>query len=331
MDPFSGKFYEQKIDDPQNKLTVLPGNLIEYWEIILTCLGDPVYKTIEDMREAPDWWDAAYSLMAIADLAAKNAGFKRDSNNNSNKELVSCWSKLAERIIKRASDRPRSGENNAEQNESKNKHPEDEIERRKAFKSIRYVESISLAERSIVNIMPKSKTASLGCTLRCISHNLANLPGKGIIRTGWAWATDPPKYAKQNPVFNMLLIPYPYEIHSTNFTATAISQNISNNCEDASRLRWGAFTLNVPVNNSEDEEFIAFVSRLIREGNERVGKIHAIVLPELALSRKSIVQLRNRITAHHPSIELICSGMREHPYKDGKSPNKPIPVNGAIG
>ncbi|MFQ3244114.1 MAG: hypothetical protein ACI9SP_000739 [Arenicella sp.] len=317
-DPFSGLEGENHMGYGGDSKIPHPKNIIQYWAVILDNWDEPIYAPIKDTDPAPKWWDAAYSLMAISDEASKNVGFKRYKNNDQSdtdsqkpllNALTSCWTHLAEMIITRITERH-----------------SDDLDYSFIFK---YVESISLAERSFVNVMPKSKTALLGCTLRSLSHNLANLPGNGLIRSGWAWASSPTDKIKQNPVFNMLLIPYPYEIHSTNFKPTAISQNNADDCDDASALRWGAFSLDVKQNKTEDEEFIDFVSRLIREASKRVGSVHAIVLPELALSKESIVRLRKRVINYHPSIELICSGVREHLNKIGTDTKEPIAVNGA--
>jgi len=239
----------------------------------------------------PLWWKDAFALMAIADGAASRTGFEFSHDNK-----CDTWPQLAQAIIEWTT----ASNNNSQTN-------------------IKYVESLSKANRSIVNVLPKSKTASLGCTLRSLSHNLARLPGSGTIRAGWAWTTNSAKENLiQKPIFNMLLIPYPYKIHSGNFQAVAV--------HDEPGSRWGKFCLNVDPNEDDDIEFSNFVSELILDAKKKVKEIHAIVLPELAVSRKTALRLKDICERDHPSVELLCAGVREDPRDDKKA----SPVNGAF-
>jgi len=295
--------------------------LTTYWITLLKCWDSSVYQAVDFDQEPPKWWLAAYSLMVVADEASKNVGFKKngdeieyDNQIDRDCRVVQRWPILAKMII------------DAVDREERNNRSNEKQINKKRFK---YVESISIADRGFVNILPKSRTAPLGCTLRRVSHNLAKLPGSGIIKVGWAWAEAPKDKVKKNPIFNMLLIPYPYEIRTKNFKPTGITKNQEEQC-NPSELRWGAFTLDVAENYIEDREFLAFVSRLITESDERVGITHAVVLPELALSRKSIIALKELIQERHPSIELFCSGSREELFRrkgDDGTKNRPVQVN----
>lgn len=261
--------------------------ICSYWIKLLKYWKKPIYNQIGETEECPPWWKYAFALMVIADEAAKDVGFKfvPDIEGDSPKETISIWASITQNIINAVI------------------HIGKEKEHNKKYTS--YVETISFANPNIVSILPKSKTAQLGCTLRSFSINLAAISGRGSIRVGWAWAQGQHKTVKDNPVFNMLLIPYPYVVHSTNFKPTTKSDNSKN--------RWGHFSLEVVPNEEEDSKFIEFVSHLIWESEKQVGSIHAIVLPEMALSKASVNRLKRICKEDHKSIELLCTGIRQHP------------------
>ena len=316
---FSINLYELN-DSPFNKNLSPNKSITSFWVKILNSWHKPVYKNVSSNEEQPDWWYAAYSLMVIADEASKGTGFKRLSNEECRSDASNCspWIQLTEMIIDAVNREKKDDNKYLKDREKYNTEP------------FSYVESLSLADRSIANVLPKSRTSPLGSTLRRISHNLALLPGSGTIRVGWDWAEPPHDWVNKNPVFNMLLIPYPYKILSKNFKPVGVSKSNQDNCNN-NELRWGKFTLDVRPNDDEDEKFVSFVSRLITESDKKLGKnmTHAVVLPELALSRKSIIALRNKILEKHSSIELLCSGVREDLYLrfDDEGNEKESPVN----
>lgn len=277
-------------------------SITDFWLEILDAWDQPVFRLFAGNKTLPDWWKAAYSLMAIADDAGKDTGFKFSSSAKD----TSIWAVHAELIITEIGKWEDSSESDGESDPR-----------------TRYVETLSLANGDIVSVMPKSKTAPLGCTLRSLSHNLANLPGRGTIRTGWAWTEGTTQRAKKNSVFNLLLIPYPYDIHSTNFLPSAIGIRSTS---QSSNPRWGKFHLKVEPNDKEDAAFIEFVEELVERAEQRIDAVHGIVLPELAISKRTLERLQESCINKFSSVELLVAGLREHPFNtlvDGS----PIPAN----
>jgi len=268
--------------------------ITDFWIKLLIHWNDPVHNTISEYSEQPEWWQCVMSLHAISDGASLGVGFVSHPIDGGD---VNVWPTFAGRIFEEFSQTDPSAWHT---------------------KSALLVESISIANRNEINILPKSRTAQLGCTLRGLSFNLAKLPGKGKIRVGWSPIVTEPSLRK-NPVFNMLLIPYPYEIHSFNFKATKLN--------DERGLRWGYFTTNVLEDDVADMKFVEFVGDLLEQSDERVGETHGIVLPELAISKKTAINVIDMISKRHRSIELCCFGVRE---KYQNEIEKDVAVNGAL-
>lgn len=268
-------------------------SMTDFWLEITRCWDQPVHKIVHENDQQPTWWRPALALLAISDAASKDVGFRYKSTGNSRN---SYWSIIADYFISVFTRRSSIADGNL------------------AFK---YIESISYADRDLVNVLPKSRTAQIGCTLRGLTHNLAKLPARGKIRVGWT-SIDSKPIVRPNPVFNMLLIPYPYSIHSYNFEPTAINEDDG--------LRWGMFSLNIVPDEEEDEKFVSFVADLIRNAQSKLGAIHGLVLPELAISKATAERITNRIEIDFPTIELVCFGVRE---KMLRSDNTITPANGA--
>lgn len=71
-------------------------------------------------------------------------------------------------------------------------------------------------------VQPKTNTPSVGCTLRSLSHHLALLPPEGIVETSWLVAAPDQAPSDQ---FNVLLIPFPFQITASDFIPNEKSDN----------------------------------------------------------------------------------------------------------
>ncbi len=263
--------------------------IFKNWLILLDSWNEPLFAQVKSEEAQPSWWKAAFALHAISDRASADVGFKApDGTKNSKIEHTSPWCKLANLILLEFA--------------SPNVDPED-------ISNKSYVESLSFADRDTINVLPKSLTAQLGCTMRGLSHNLAALPPRGKIRVGWT-CLRAKTALKRNPVFNLLVVPYPYSIRSRNFHPVDLSGKHG--------PRWGKFTLDVMPNDREDTEFIIFMQNLLLEANKQLTNIHAVVLPELAVSRRTAIRLTQTIMSQHSNVEFLCIGVREHMNKPGK-------------
>lgn len=268
---------------------------LEFWIEIINHWDEPVHKMLKEEDKAPRWWDAIFSLMVLSDNASAGAGYIFDENDT---EKVNAWPWLSTYIMN-VGQQVRIDEDEA----------------------LNYIVSISIANRSIVNVLPKSRTAPLGCTLRSLSLNLASLPGIGTIRGGWFWADRKKEKRVDIDPFNLVLIPYPYRVKSTNFSPLSEVAG--------AETRWGVFQIDAPYH--EDSRLLEHIDAIIDEAADRVNEVHGIILPELSVTRYTVEKLIEKCesTARYRNIELLCLGMRQHPSKVVLPQERPLSSNGA--
>ncbi len=179
-------------------------------------------------------------------------------------------------------------------------------------------------------IMPKALTPPLGCTLRSLSHNLALLPGKGVVSPRWFIGTADPRRAEASPVaggtdpsgpetpvlvpkraindrLNILVIPFPYDLARTDF-------RVHREPEAGTTRVDGYFTLEQTWLNAGGErlhrdEIAHFVAELVRQAERDVGTVHAIVLPETALDDGLASGLIEDLANNFAELELVICGV----------------------
>ncbi|MGB9367602.1 MAG: hypothetical protein WCE79_16465 [Xanthobacteraceae bacterium] len=184
----------------------------------------------------------------------------------------------------------------------------------------------------LVRVVPKSRTPSVGCTLRVLSHNLAIVPPEGIVDVNWFREIRP--FREDKEPLNLLLIPFPYEIAATAFAA--ISEFPSNEEKPADRVgrtRSGWFRIQQDWLHSGkfgENEFAEFVAELVQTAARDLGRIHGVILPELSLDWKcysrlveKIQQITDRKIADGsddtvPFVEFIVAGISsDHDLRKG--------------
>ena len=151
----------------------------------------------------------------------------------------------------------------------------------------------------VVCVLPKTRTASVGCTIRSLSHHLALLGGIGEVRA--RWHVNPVIDATPD-VFNLLLIPFPYRIRGRSFYS---SKRLGN---------WGLFDLEqtwLPRSGGKvnPNAFCKFALQLVRSAEQEVGTVHGIVLPELALDPDCYLALKLAVQAKLPKLRFLISGV----------------------
>lgn len=169
-------------------------------------------------------------------------------------------------------------------------------------------------------VQPKTITPATGCTLRSFTHNLALLPGIGEVRTNWQftgrlWTT--PKN------LNLLAVPFPYRVRTNCFVdegnATIGSRRLPKSHRDHQGCRSGFFELRQDWLRDRDggeideQHFGSFLVDLIREAQREVGVVHAVVLPEVALTRHLAEGVAEYLGAHADmaDLELFISGVTD--------------------
>ncbi len=234
----------------------------------------PVFQELARDAEPPSWWMAALMLLMIADEASADIGFL-DANAERSDVLFRLFMTI--------------------------KHLEDPKEDHKRY-------TLSHANPDVICVLPKSRTPSLGCTMRSMSHHLAALPPQGLARARWIaplWsANDDPR---ANKPLNLLLVPYPYSVSSKDF------RSISAGGFSSPRPAQARFSARpgVEAPTKDLDAFVFFVNDLINRAEADLGEIHGLVFPELALSARIFKRVLDDCRANRPNMEMLAAGLHE--------------------
>lgn len=149
-------------------------------------------------------------------------------------------------------------------------------------------------------VQPKTRTPQIGCTPRALSHNLALLPSIGEVKTHWDYAISDSDDSSEP--LNILLVPFPYRIPGGCFKARPIA-------EPARSPRASLFDLDQKwLERVDAEAFAAFLENLITAARSEVDSVHAVVLPETALTEEMATKVAKHLAAT-ARIELFVSGV----------------------
>jgi hypothetical protein len=169
-------------------------------------------------------------------------------------------------------------------------------------------------------VLPKVRTPQQGVTLRSFSHHLAFLPA-GETRVRW-W-TFPSVVGQRNRdhSLNLLIVPWPFEVRPQAFSMVGPSG------EPGLPREFGLFDYQPPDQGS----LAKLLVELWRAAETRVGLVHAILLPELALREEEWRHLSERFytdvtQVHGPTkwdrYPLLVTGVLapgSHPSSSGAS------------
>lgn len=264
------------------------------WRQILAAWDEPVFKELGRADPAPAWWTAALWSLMIADSAAASFGFFHPGDRT-------LLDKLFDDILAADGDVPAAGA------------PDLLDVRRRRY-------TISTACPDVACVLPKSRTASVGCTLRSLSHNLALLPPRGLARATWH-SFDPKAFDKVEDIkpLNILLMPYPYDMPARSFVGGPMRVDAdygdNNWFEIEPKWRGGGDGGRAPPHfDVSQEAFTAFVEKLLTNSHEIVRDIGGLVFPECAIPYDYFRALVDRARRpQHPhdvfrSIEFIVAG-----------------------
>lgn len=213
----------------------------------------------------------------------------------------------------------------------------------------------SLVMPDVAVVLPKSMTASVGCTIRSLSHHLALLPGILQVQPSWklvdksfglvgehATAADgtdggengtgTTKLARRasdrDTKVRLLIVPFPFHIPETSFHLREDGVHLSNRASTGAffelRQQWlekrndGEHTL-----LDGGEMTTNLLRPLLRKAKKESGggEIHGVVMPECALSR----ELAHDVATHLRSdgIDFFITGVLD------KSTQSDLPLNRA--
>lgn len=222
------------------------------------------------------WWDAALTLMAVADEAASGIGFVAIATQP--RPLADYYLWFMEEVA-RTGDRELSS-------------------------------SLCIAvPREEVCVQPKTRTPEVGCTLRSLSHNLALLPHHGIFATSWlTLSTGVPQNVGgiQDETFNIMIVPFPFRVKASCFSERSRSNRSKGHFFSLEQQWLWHRGRKIGANR-----VASFLKRLIREAERELGprQIHAIILPEGALD-EDLAQKVSRLLRGE-GLAVFVSGVLE--------------------
>jgi len=263
----------------------LPELVRRHWATLYKSFRLPIEGT---SPESTAWKQAALALVAISDEAFAGAGFfpaEQDGTANY------VWSELVA---------------------AKN---------RTGIGVLQLPYSMALlVPNEIACVLPKSLTPAVGCTLRSLTHHLAFLPGRIVVAPEWRinpageeinrligqqhHSSRRRTAATPDGVFNLLLVPFPYVVHATDFRAVT----------PASKDQDGYFSVSQDWLHDDGKrvsatEMAKFIGGLIHNAERDAGPIHAIVLPEIALSEEIAEGVARNLARRHRDLELFVTGI----------------------
>lgn len=285
--------------------------LNRYWEeqVFRRLPASP--KDWETTSRTRAWWREALFLFVTADEAMRNVGFPGLERSRTN----------------------RGGGHNGQAKPRLEQYYDYQLTKgRKASASRRFIAkgrhahdalySISTVPSDLACVLPKSRTAQVGCTLRSLSHNAALLPSQGRARAQW-WMYPPDEFPlrSEGEALNLLLVPYPFAVPNGSMFSTHLNGDESQQGYGWFKVRskWADDNHGMSPGRGRGEThkvISRLVENLTKEAAKATGPIHGIVFPELALSFDDFDFLIKRIerdTAEggvFNTIELFVAGLR---------------------
>lgn len=244
---------------------------MELWRALKAFADDDVFVALRDDAPAPGWWVKSLELLMISDEACWNIGFD-DSNPFS--------------FVAQAG------------------YVDADLSSGDVFRRVQRAPfSISTAAEDVLCVQAKSRTPSLGCTLRSLTHNLALLPPKGQVRARWVQPVFEAAESEQDLPLGLLLVPFPYRVTDNAFRPAGLDPD----------GHWGWFDadqtwLPEDKDRGRREAFVGFITSLIQQARAGGRRVDAVVLPELALNYALFRSLATAL-ARDAGIDFLISGV----------------------
>jgi hypothetical protein len=154
-------------------------------------------------------------------------------------------------------------------------------------------------------VLPKTRTAQVGCTLRTLSHNLALLPPRSRVVARWQTSLSS---ERQGGPLRLLLVPFPYRIAAEAFVAGKRLHDESASAHFTLRQEW---LRRMGARRTAVDELVAFVRSLMREARDAVGPVGGVVFPEGSLDERSARELSRRLAG--AGLEFFIAGVTSPP------------------
>ena len=253
------------------RLPTPPLRVRKLWKDLGEFRSEAVFSSLAPDDPCPAWWTIVIELMMIADEACQELGFDPDNI---------FFAPIAEAFL-----------------------AEDVVSGREFRRVQSAPTTLSTADPNVLCVMAKSRTPSVGCTLRSLSHHLALLPGQGAARARWVTSPFPLPETKADTL-GLLLVPLPYKIDHSAFVAKGDHKG-----------RWGWFDVDqqwLPAGTNYEgrKDFIDFILSLVRAARRKGSRVDGVVLPELALDYPLFRRLA-RALANDAGVDFLIAGLSD--------------------
>lgn len=269
--------------DGSRTLPPPPAELLQLWGKLVECLDERVFRSPGYTTIAERWWRPAVALFCIADEAARDIGF-RTAMRSAQAEFIEAPIRQRQAAATTRSQR-------------------------------RGPSTLSKADPDQVCVLPKSRTPRVGCTLRSLSHNLALLPSRGLARAHWSFApaAEAPLDDGDPKPFNLVVLPMPFTVHAHAFKGRPVVDGT-----------WGWFDVDPHWCPRSDpgtapaglSAFLGFIDGLLDTAANDCGSVHALILPEVALSYEVFRALCDHLKGRD-GFELLICGLFDGPAPVG--------------
>jgi hypothetical protein len=156
-------------------------------------------------------------------------------------------------------------------------------------------------DTSCLRVLPKMRTPQTGLTIRSLSHHLS-LCSANEVRPRWILVSYP---HQKELALNLLLVPWPARVAPIQFGPTqGLPQEMRNMAEE----EFGFFSFT----QADSGDVVSNVECLMKNATNLVGKIHGVVLPELALSPAQHTGVRG-VVLTQDSFLISGVGTRSEP------------------
>ncbi len=261
----------------QSEFQIVPKKIQDIWLNLLEKYGHhPVVD--EDTRGKPAWHKIVLNLMAVADEASTGLGFLLSSTSD--------VTRPENKVLVKQIQYFNQGE--------------------RAFDPQERNSMCRLIKSDQLCVMPKALTTTVGCTLRSLTHHLALLPGRGVVKTQWHVVAENSFYTiapdgYQRTAQNVLIIPFPYVIRGGDFYASQDPKPAKRDGYFSIRQEW--------LPKKETLRLLtALVVELIQQAELEVDKVHQIVFPECALTAELTKSLAIELGRKFSKLECLIAG-----------------------
>ncbi|RZI41527.1 hypothetical protein EGT07_18270 [Herbaspirillum sp. HC18] len=137
-------------------------------------------------------------------------------------------------------------------------------------------------------VLPKTLTATVGCTLRSLSHHLALLPGSAHVKASWTLGSTISSPPSSDPV-NLLVVPFPFKVDEESFYLASDPERLDGSTHTAGYFGVAQTWLKTRSGSPVTAQMLndELLSPLIEKARSKaVDAVHGLVLPECALSEK---------------------------------------------